>query len=265
MGYARAMTTDEKELERIALQVATEAGALILEGFSKQFAVSTKGPDAELFTEYDVRSEELVRERLTRQTPEIPIVGEERGGDAGEDLTWYIDPIDGTINFVAGHPYFAVSLGLQRRGRPIAGAVVAPALRLTWSGTASGSTRNGEAISVSSTAELSSALIATGFPSRSGASQAERDLRLAQYARLLASARDIRRCGSAAIDLCMVADGTYEAYWQRRLSPWDTTAGVAIILGAGGAWRVLYDGEPRAQELGTNSKIDSALLTTLGE
>ncbi len=265
LRYANIMTKDAKDLETVAVAVATEAARLVLEGFSKRFAVSTKGPNAELFTEYDVRSEELVRERLQQRTPGIAIVGEEHGGEPGDDLTWYIDPIDGTINFVAGHPVFAVSVGIKRKDQPIAGAVVAPALRLTWSGTADGpSTRNGEQIRVSEVSDLRDALVATGFPSRSGASQAEKDLRLQQYARLLASARDIRRCGSAAIDLCMVADGTYEAYWQRQLSPWDTAAGAAIVLGAGGRWRLLAEGQPEAQEFGTNGPIEAPLLHLLG-
>src|SRR4051812_77548 len=94
-----------RELSKIALQVATEASRLVLAGFRQQQQVTIKA-DQSPVTEYDLRSERLIRERLAELTPHIPVVGEEQGGDAGADLTWYCDPIDGTINFLRGHPFF---------------------------------------------------------------------------------------------------------------------------------------------------------------
>jgi myo-inositol-1(or 4)-monophosphatase len=249
---------DAQELERVALDVASAAAKLIMQGFRQSFAVSTKAGE-ELFTEYDVRSEELVRRELERRTPGIPIVGEEQGGKAGDDLTWYIDPIDGTINFVAGHPWFAVSLGVMRGKRHVAGAVVAPALGQSWSAAIGhGATKDGAPCKVSSVDTLSQALIATGFPQRRGVSQALSERRALQLGELAARVRDVRRCGSAAVDLCLVGDGTYDAYWMRRLSPWDTAAGVAVVLAAGGKWTEL--GRAGAEhDIASNGAIDGEL------
>jgi hypothetical protein len=102
-----------RELSKIALQVATEASRLVLEGFRRQQTVSIKS-DQSPVTEFDLQSERLIRERLAELTPHIPVVGEEQGGQAAGEYTWYCDPIDGTINFMRGHPFFAVSLGVAR-------------------------------------------------------------------------------------------------------------------------------------------------------
>lgn len=258
------MGTDAKELTRVALEVAQAAGALVLAGFRQQLTIATKGPHDELFTDYDVRSEELVRRMLEERTPGIPIVGEEQGGKAGAELTWYIDPIDGTINFVAGHPFFAVSVGVMRGQEPVAGAVVAPALDLQWWGSAAhGAKRNGVPCSVSQTTELTDAVVTTGFPNRSGTERAAYRVRLEQYARLCSSVRDVRRGGSAAIDLCLVADGTLELAWMRRISPWDIAAGSAMVVGAGGRFSELESGQPSAQYLASNKHIERAFLRLL--
>lgn len=257
------MSQETRELERIALDVSRAAAALVLEGFSTSFAVSTKAHE-ELFTEYDLKSEELVRRLLEERTPGVPIVGEEHGGVAGADLTWYVDPIDGTINFIAGHPWFAVSVGIKRGDQPIAGAVVAPALAMEWWGSSElGAKRNGKPCRVSDHAELANAIVATGLPARRGVSQAETDLRWAQFARINAAVLDIRRCGSAAIDLCLVADGTYALYWMRQLSPWDTAAGAALVLGAGGEYTALDPGALEAHDVASNGRVLPEFLELL--
>lgn len=264
MSIQTLSSGDLVDFERIALEAATEASKLVLEGYRRQFRVSTKGPFAEVFTEYDVRSEELVRRRLTEMSPGIPIVGEEGGGDAGDALTWYIDPIDGTINFIAGHPFFAVSVGLMSADSPVAGAVVAPVLGWSWVGSAqAGARKNGEPCAVSNNGRLSDAVMATSYPSRSGVS-APSDATLGrQVEQLYNAVRDVRRCGSAAIDLCMVADGTYELSWMRKISPWDIAAGAAMVLGAGGTFEVL-DGTPAGpQFLTTNTKVREEALGLL--
>jgi myo-inositol-1(or 4)-monophosphatase len=223
-----ATTPDASELEGIALEVAREAAKLVLGGFRGSHSVSMK-PGNEPVTEFDLRSEELIRARLARLTPEIPVVGEELGtggqsldgGAAG--LTWYCDPIDGTVNFMRGHPYFAVSLGVARGSSPVAGAIVAPALGIEWHGTTRGSRRNGTACQVSQTFSLDQAIVSVGS--------------LEQVQPLVGRVRGFRLCGSAAIELCMVADGTYDVYWSPALNPWDICAGGAILLGAGGRWQ----------------------------
>jgi myo-inositol-1(or 4)-monophosphatase len=222
-----ASASDAAELERIALEVAREAGQLVLKGFRGRHSVSLK-PGNEPVTEFDLKSEELVRSRLARLTPDIPVVGEELGSggrstDEQPPLTWYCDPIDGTVNFMRGHPYFAVSLGVARGGVPLAGAVVAPALGIEWHGTSSSSQRNGIPCRVSETPSLDQAIVSVGS--------------LEQVQPLVGRVRGFRLCGSAAIELCMVADGTYDVYWSPALNPWDICAGGAILLGAGGRWQ----------------------------
>ena len=252
------------DLEHVALEAARAAGALVLEGFRRQFQISTKGPHAELFTEYDVRSEELVRGLLEQKTPGIAIVGEESGGEPGAGLTWYVDPIDGTINFIAGHPFFCVSVGLMQGSEPIAGAVFAPVLQMEWAGSASrGARKNGQACQVSSRTRLDEVVMATSYPSRSGVYGVNDALRGRQLSKLYASVRDVRRCGSAAIDLCMVADGTYELSWMRKISPWDIAAGAALVVGAGGTFEELEAGTPGAQFLTTNGHIRTGVVELL--
>lgn len=249
-----------RELSKIALQVATEASRLVLAGFRQQQQVTIKS-DQSPVTEYDLQSERLIRERLAELTPGIPVVGEEQGGDAGADLTWYCDPIDGTINFLRGHPFFAVSLGVQRGGVPFAGAVVAPALRLWWRGSRDDRAYRTEApCTVSETSELGVSVVTSGLPIR-GRAVAESGVDL--LTQLSPYVRDVRRCGSAAIELCMVADGTYDVYLTRTLSPWDTCAGAAILLAAGGRWQPWPDGG-QAYELGCNQALYEPLRTQLG-
>lgn len=219
--------SEAAELERVALEVAREASKLVLTGYRGRHSISLK-PGNEPVTEFDLRSEELIRSRLARLTPEIPVVGEELGGGEGSTddearLTWYCDPIDGTVNFMRGHPYFAVSLGVARGSTPIAGAVVAPALDIEWHGTSAGSRRNGIACHVSETQSLDQAIVSVGS--------------LEQAQQLAGRVRGFRLCGSAAIELCMVADGTYDVYWSSALNPWDICAGGALLLGAGGHWQ----------------------------
>jgi myo-inositol-1(or 4)-monophosphatase len=249
-----------RELSRIALQVATEASRLILAGFRQRPTVSIKA-DLSPVTEFDLQSEQLIRQRLAELTPGIAVVGEEEGGQAAGEYTWYCDPIDGTINFMRGHPFFAVSLGVAREGVPFAGAVVAPALRLWWRGSRDDRAYRCEApCEVSNTDDLGHAVVTSGLPVR-GRAVAESGLDV--VLRLSPFVRDVRRCGSAAIELCMVADGTYDAYVTRALSPWDTCAGAAILLAAGGRWQAWSEGD-RAYELACNSGIHAAVLERLG-
>lgn len=235
------MTYSPEQLSKIAFDVASEAAAYLLTGFRKRPAVTEKAR-ADLVTEYDFASEQLIRARLAELTPDIAIVAEEQGGTAGAGLTWYCDPLDGTTNFVHGHHFFCVSIGVGEAGKPLAGAVVAPALATHWRGFVGGAAlRNGEPCRVSETAELGRALVATGFPSdRTRAPSNNFD----SFMRVKGRAQGIRRCGSAAIDLCLVADGTYDGYWERRLNAWDVMAGTALVLAAGGVVSALNGRSP---------------------
>jgi myo-inositol-1(or 4)-monophosphatase len=187
-------------------------------------------------TEFDLRSEAMLLQALAPWG--IPIVAEE-SANGTQDLTegglsLHIDPLDGTTNYLHGHPFFAVSIGLMLGNEPIAGLVIAPALAVTWhhDPETKEALRNEIACQVSATNELKDALLATGFPYDRHTSP---DNNFAEFCALKRIARGVRRCGSAAIDLCLVADGTYDGYWERKLNSWDLVAGAAIVRGAGGA------------------------------
>lgn len=243
-----------------ALAAARAAGALVLEGFRSHPATREKSSTTDLVTEFDLRSERLVRETLADTG--LPIVGEEEGGEAAEGPTWYIDPIDGTTNFAHGHFMFCISIGLMDRGVPIVGAVVAPALQTAWYGCQErGAFRNGEPCRVSDTRELGRSLLSTGFyPMELGSGQHPN---LPRFARVLPKSRGIRRDGSAALDLCMTADGTFDGYWESDLHPWDVMGGAAVALAAG-ARITGFGGEPpdflSGNVVVTNGHIHDALV-----
>jgi myo-inositol-1(or 4)-monophosphatase len=252
-----------EELAQIALEVAREAGALVRAGWRSHPRVVEKSP-ADLVTQFDLDSERLIRRRLAERAPELGLVAEEEGGDQGASLAFYVDPLDGTTNFAHGHPFWSVSIGVMDRGVPLVGAVVAPCLMTEWWAWQGGSAwRNGEPCQVSGTQNLREAMLATGFPADR---TREPDSNLATFVRLKRKVRAIRRCGSAAIDLCLVADGTYDGYWERHLNAWDLAAGAAVVRCAGGCVTALDGGQPRL-EIGhiaaTNGRLHAALLAEM--
>jgi myo-inositol-1(or 4)-monophosphatase len=216
------------------LEVAREAGELVMAGYRKPRTLHvTKKGAIDLVTQFDLASERHIVGRLQRLYPEIGIVGEEGHAlPASDTLTFYVDPIDGTTNFAHGHPFFCVSLGLCRNGTPLLGVLVAPALAVEWTGLVGyGAFRNGEPCHVSTTGVLGDALCATGF----GYSVVGvEDDNLREFAQVQNRVQAVRRCGAAALDLALVADGTYDAYWEFLLQPWDMAAGAALVLAAGG-------------------------------
>jgi myo-inositol-1(or 4)-monophosphatase len=215
--------------------------------------------------------------RLASLSPGIPVVGEEGSGleaQGRSGLVWYVDPLDGTTNFVHGHPFWCVAVGLMEDDLPVAGAVVAPVIGVRWrgfvpptpgpaGGRGSTSSRNGATCSVSAAADLDDALVATGFPSeRDHAPHNNFD----SFIAVKRAVQAVRRCGSAAMDLCLVADGTYDAYWERSLHAWDTVAASAIVLGAGGVISALDGGAPDyhiGHVVASNGLLHTALLEVL--
>jgi myo-inositol-1(or 4)-monophosphatase len=242
----------------LALEVATAAAAVLMRGYRQRPAPTQKAKH-DLVTEFDLASEALIRERLSAATPELGLVAEEGGGEA-KPLSWYCDPLDGTTNFVHGHPFWCVSIGLLEQGIPVAGAVVAPAVGLAWTGYEGGpALRSSEPCAVSETEELEHALCGTGFPPDRRTAPSNN---LDTFARVQKVVRGVRRCGSAAMDMCLVADGTYDAYWERRLNAWDLAAGAAIVRAAGGTISAL-DGGPVNLNVGhiiaSNGRVHAAL------
>lgn len=243
------MHTDEAfEVAQALVVVARRAGELLLRGYRSRPRADEKA-EKDLVTEWDTRSQDLVLELIAAALPGVGVVAEEGVGDPhapGPGLVVAVDPLDGTTNFVHGHPFYCVSLGALHDGHPVAGAIVAPSLGVEWLGAAGEgggrALRGGVPCRVSDTAELRRAMVATGFPP-------ERDEapwnNFDSFIRVKKRSRCVRRCGSAAIDLAFVADGTYDGYWERRLFLWDAVAGAALVHGAGGTISAIDGGAPR--------------------
>lgn len=215
-----------------AKTVAAEAGALIKENFLGTFGVDLKGA-TNLVTDVDRAAEALIVDALARAFPFHEVVAEEgsrRGGDGG--WRWYVDPLDGTNNFAHGYPMVAVSLGLERDG-DVAAGVVFDALRgeAFWAERGGGAWCDRGPLRVSAAAALSEALVATGFPYDKHDSSVDN---VANFGRVAKRVRGIRRGGSAALDLAYVAAGRLDGFWELKLSPWDTAAGVLLVAEAGG-------------------------------
>jgi len=221
-----------KEYLDAAMEIAREAGAILREGFERPKQISYKG-DVDLVTESDRRSEELVVARLQERFPEHGIVAEEGGGSvaAVAKYCWHVDPLDGTTNFAHGYPCFAVSIGLAEEGRPIAGAVFNPVQDELFSAArGEGAYLNGDRISVSRVEKLATSLVATGFPTH----QRKKSANINYYWQFTLRSHGVRRDGAAALDLCSVACGRFDAFWEFGLKSWDTTAGIVIVEEAGG-------------------------------
>jgi myo-inositol-1(or 4)-monophosphatase len=262
-----AAALDLGALLKLAQAAAREAGALVEAAWRKRPEAEHKGR-VDLVTRFDRESEQLLRDRLGAGAP-FAVVGEEAGGAEALALdapAWCVDPIDGTTNFVHGHPFWCVSVGLLVKAQPLLGVVVAPSLHTEWAGVAGEwATRNGVACRVSDVARLDDALLATGFPyERENSAENNFDA----FVAIKKKCQAVRRCGSAAIDVCLVADGTYDGYWENKLKPWDVSAGIAIAQGAGG--RVTgYDGLApdvvRGQIIATNGHIHDTLVAQLAD
>jgi len=244
---------------QLAREVALEAGALIREG-KQHMQVEHKGA-VDLVTQLDKASEDLIRERFQTAEPGIPILAEEGGGAKNENTRWIVDPLDGTTNFVHDFPFYCVSIALENAGILELAVIYDIANhRLYEAERGQGAKRDSEPISVSSETDLNGALVASGFAydRRSRA-----DFYLAYVKRFLETAQGFRRCGSAAMDLAMLAEGKLDAYWEFGLNPWDVAAGALIVREAGGyvsdvTGAPLQLNEPRI--LASNSHLHAAMI-----
>ncbi len=226
------------DLRELATRLALEAGDLIRNGRPDRVEVAaTKSSAVDIVTEMDARSEAMLRARLADFRPHDAILGEEGGATAGTSgITWVLDPVDGTVNYLYGVASYAVSVAAVW-GPPdpahwtvIAGAVHSVVDRRTWSAAAdAGATLNGEPIQVSTPASLGKCLVGTGF----GYDADRRRSQARVLASVIGKVRDIRRLGSAAIDLCLVGSGQLDLYYERGLNPWDMAAGALVAAEAG--------------------------------
>lgn len=246
-----------------AVAAARRAGELMLEYSRQGFSINHKGR-TDLVTEADVACERAIIETIHAAYPNHAVVAEE-GGQSGESsCRWIIDPIDGTTNFAHGFPVYCASIGFEREGQIAAGAVYDPTRGEMFTATRGGGAfLNGEAIRVSAVAALEQSLLATGFPY---AIRDEVENNLSHFANFAMRAQAIRRPGAAALDLCYVACGRLDGFWEFHLKPWDMAAGALIVKEAGG--RVTgVSGEPfsiyNPHILASNGRIHGEMLSTL--
>jgi myo-inositol-1(or 4)-monophosphatase len=261
-----------RQLVQTALAAAEAAAAVhgAYAGSVRADEARDKGT-SDFVSNVDMEAQAAAVARIRQDFPDHRILAEEDDGsppvrvDPDDPLpTWVVDPLDGTTNFLHRHPAHAASVGVVRRGRPVAGAVVASATgERWWAGEGEGAFRNGKPIRVSATRDLRVALVGTGFPFKLLDRLPDY---LAQFERVLPASAGIRRCGSAALDLCYLAQGSLDAFWEIHLSPWDIAAGLCVLSEAGGTARSIEGGPVDLLRGGSVLAANShGMLEALGE
>jgi myo-inositol-1(or 4)-monophosphatase len=250
------------ELLKFGIKITKKAGKIIMKRYGQVHKIEFKKAN-DLVTEADKKAEVFLIKKIRSHYPHHEILAEESGINPvkeldGEKIRWIIDPIDGTTNFAHGFPFFAISIGIEKNGEMIGGIVYAPYMNeLFHAGKYMGAYLNGKKIDVSDTEELEYSLLATGFPPEN------RDMNLPYLVRYLDVVQALRRSGSAAMDLCYVACGRLDGFWEFGLKQWDVAAGSLIVEEAGG--RVTnFDGTPfninARNILATNSLIHEEMM-----
>ena len=260
---------DLAQARAVAAEAVADAGNRLRRSWGGNQVVEHKGA-IDLVTAADREVEEAIVGRLLGAFPDHVVVAEERS--AGRELlrpprgrwAWYVDPLDGTTNFAHGHPHFCVSLALVRDGIPVLAIVHDPLRRETFTAERGrGATLNGAPLSVSAVSELDRALLATGFPYDR---REHVDFYLGFMRDFIRAAQGVRRAGSAALDLCYVAAGRLDGFWEWKLHPWDTMAGALVVEEAGGRVTDFSGGPFDAhgdQVLASNGRIHRAMIAVL--
>jgi myo-inositol-1(or 4)-monophosphatase len=252
------------ELLDFARRTARMAGNLLLKKVSRRHRVERKGV-IDLVTEVDRLSERAIVEAIRSAFPEHSVLAEEGSGRAeAGGLRWIVDPLDGTTNYAHGYPCYSISLALERGGRIDLGVVYDP-LRdeMFEARRGSGALLNGKPLSVSTTDLLTDSLLATGFPYDIRTSP---DNNLDHFTRFALRAQGIRRDGSAALDLCYLAAGRFDGFWEMKLSPWDVAAGTLMVIEAGGQLSDFAGGPFRIDGrrlVGSNGRIHDQMIAVL--
>ena len=230
-----------QELRNISIEAAQVGGKILQKYYKSGFAIEHK-TRLSLVTDADKESENAIVDLLKRNYPTHQILAEEKGTYSAQNSSfkWIIDPLDGTTNFTHGFPLYSVSIGLEYEGTCILGVVFDPTRpELFIAEHGGGATCNGQPIRVSQISELGKSLLVTGF----GYDIAETGDNLDEFCRFTLQTQGVRRTGTAAIDLCYLASGRFDGFWEMNLNPWDTAAGTVILEEAGGKLTD-YDGTP---------------------
>jgi myo-inositol-1(or 4)-monophosphatase len=254
---------DLERIKRVGIAAACNGAKVLREHFGRLRSVQKKGA-IDLVTEADVRSEAAIIDTISAAFPDHAILAEESGIHAGSGGRWIIDPLDGTTNFAHNLPLFCVSIAFAAGDRLLAGFVLAPLLGELFVGVRDqGAQLNGTPISVSSTPMLAESLLVTGFPYDH---QTIFEPLMERFSRCLTATQGVRRLGSAALDLCYVANGRFDGFWEQHLKPWDTAAGFVVATEAG-ARTTVFSGAPysidKDEILSTNGPIHDELLNLL--
>jgi len=257
------MNGEMDELLGIAWEAANAAGEIIRANWQRPKNIDYKGA-IDLVTSVDRESERKIVEIIQRNFPDYSILAEEETRFEGtrNEFRWIIDPLDGTTNFAHGYPQFCVSIALEQNGQVILGLVYDPLRRECFRAvTGQGATLNGELIATSTANELDKALLATGFPYDH---REHADFYLSYFRAFMTRCQGIRRGGSAALDLCYVACGRLDGFWEMKLKPWDTAAGALIVSAAGGKLSD-FAGKPFSiwgnETLAANRSIHDEMIT----
>ena len=249
---------------QLAVEAALEAGKIQRERSSRIGNITYKG-DIDIVTEVDLLCEKEIISRIKKQFPDHDILAEESGATQGSsEFRWVIDPLDGTVNYSHGFPSYCVSIALEKNGENILGVIYSPCLdELFVAEKGNGSTLNSKPISVSKVSSLKKSLLITGFAY--DVSQTDND-NLDHFQNFVKESQAVRRMGSAALDLCYMATGRAEGFWELNLHAWDMAAGVLIIREAGGQV-TRFDGSEfqidGREILATNSLVHQAMIDVL--
>lgn len=253
------------DLKEVLLKATRDAGAVMKEFFHGTFTVDNKDTINNLVTEVDKHSEKVIIDIIKERFPTHSIISEEEGEMIQEsDYQWIIDPIDGTVNFAHGIPICCVSIGVKYKNDMLFGAVYNPMLNeLFFAEKGKGAYLNDKKISVSTKTEFRKACLVTGFPYKWPKTY-EHPIKV--FERFIMEGLPVRRLGSAAIDLCWVACGRFDGFWEYNLNPWDIAAGYLIVEEAGG--RITnFDGDPYdvndKETLATNGLIHNNMLSLI--
>ncbi len=239
---ANLTNNDIRILLKVAKTAALTGGRSLMNNYGNLQLVKSKSNSSDLVTNADLESEELILNYLNKETPDISILAEESGAtNASSEITWCIDPLDGTTNYSHGYPLFATSVGLIYKNLPILGAISVPYLNeIYYAAPSLGSFCNDVPIHVNSTRELEKSLLVTGF-SYDRKEVVENNY--AEFCLMTHQTHGVRRGGAAAVDMAFIAAGKLDGYWERGLAKWDLAAGVPIVEEAGGVISDYPNGE----------------------